>query len=134
HKQLIDLAAHVLPITRLADGWAGGHRPSGRARPSTGRTAQAGRDPRPWARVVHHGHPCAHTATAQEHPMRPHLTLPAVVAIVVGVLVVALSVGEGLDLLLAIVLVAPLVVLVVVDELRQSNRAARQRGSAHDQG
>jgi hypothetical protein len=66
--------------------------------------------------------------------MRPHLTLPAVVAIVVGVLVVALSVGEGLDLLLAIVLVAPLVVLVVVDELRQSNRAARQRGSAHDQG
>jgi hypothetical protein len=64
--------------------------------------------------------------------MRPHLTLPAVVAIVVGVLAVALSVGEGLGLLLAIVLVSPLVLLVVVDELRQSNSAVRQRGSAHD--
>ena len=64
--------------------------------------------------------------------MRPHLTLPAVVAIVVGVLAVALSVGEGLGLLLAIVLVSPLVLLVVVDELRQSNSAVRQRRSAHD--
>jgi hypothetical protein len=64
--------------------------------------------------------------------MRPHLTLPAVVAIVVGVLAVALSVGEGLGLPLAIVLVSPLVLLVVVDELRQSNSAVRQHGSAHD--
>ena len=64
--------------------------------------------------------------------MRPHLTLPAVVAIVVGVLAVALSVGEGLGLLLAIVLVSPLVLLVVVDELRQANSAVRQRGSDHD--
>ena len=66
--------------------------------------------------------------------MRPHLTLPAVVAIVVGVMALALSVGEGLDLLLAIVLVAPLVLLVVVDELRQSTSEVRQRGPAHDQG
>ena len=65
--------------------------------------------------------------------MRPRLTLPAVVAIVVGVLAVALSVGEGLDLLLAIVLVSPLVLLVVVDELRQPNSEVRQRGPAHDQ-
>jgi hypothetical protein len=47
---------------------------------------------------------------------------------------VALSVGEGLDLLLAIVLVSPLVLLVVVDELRQPNSAVRQRGPGHDQG
>jgi hypothetical protein len=64
--------------------------------------------------------------------MRPHLTLPAAVAIVVGVLAVALSVGEGLGLSLAIVLVSPLVLLVVEDELRQSNSAVRQHGSAHD--
>lgn len=61
--------------------------------------------------------------------MRPHLTLPAVVAIVVGVMAVALFVAEGFGLLLAIVLVSPLVLLVVVDELRQSNSGDRPHPS-----
>ena len=61
--------------------------------------------------------------------MRPHLTLPAVVAIVVGVMAVALFVGEGFGLLLAIVLVSPLVLLVVVDELRQSDGGDRPHPS-----
>ena len=62
--------------------------------------------------------------------MRPHLTLPAVVALVVGVMAVALSVAEGLDLLLATVLVSPLVLLVVVDELRQSKPKPSQPSAA----